>query len=844
MACLVPSHLKMMLKMIHGDYFVGDKVAGKRNVAIASRIFAASKYSNVLELLQVQNLIFANYGKEFIVAAAELQPDCEVNRLIIKKLFVRAPSGKIKFSKGARSPKFIDVSSPSENTYEKEVALSSNDRSCNGKSIHLVSSRYGFDVFYDTKLAREIATKKASSRALTLFAMFSWNWDRDSGLLEIPYLYTDLGRVLRRYAAQFSSYRFMALLQPPPPSQSIGNKKQKSEPAKAQPQVIHTAESMETPVHLPETMQSPSPVHNAQEQFHAGETPQGFFKDVLPFMADLAFRFPYLLNDHFKQSKSHLVPDRLRVLMPQEPGLVYMSQELAAAILVCAFFCLYPIQGRREANLPDFNFDGLFQRISDVATQQQQKAHCIVHYFTRLRQAIPRGMLSFERKTLCRQLQFISPRIPRFDQYYWKTSSSLFCSIQIFEDGLIENQSSNALEVDFANRFLGGGVLRKGCVQICDLPIDVWAGFRKEATYSRASRKLLQVQGLHQFAAVRLTIVPAGCREALTDPNTCPDPPWLGSAGVFLSLLQKSTSANLIPLSVGCCDPNGDLNKAANSEALMQEEIRFVVCPELIAGMLFMPAMQADEAIEIRGVERFSRYTGYSSSFCFVGDYSDIKPMDSYGRLKTQIVAIDALRHPGQQQYKEALLVRETNKAFCGFLHQKLTGLSDPVLTDEKEGNSLHDISLDKNRDRAAVSGDMTNIATDNEGEAMINQLRNTHLTSDASSESGNAMGIATGNWGCGAFGGDVELKSLIQWMAASQAGRPFVHYFTFGSPHGQMLQKVADIIIKEGWLVGDVWTLLVEYGQKRLQRMHKKGLFEWILPYLLKDKSAKGIKM
>ncbi|MCO5573842.1 hypothetical protein L7F22_027617 [Adiantum nelumboides] len=35
--------------------------------------------------------------------------------------------------------------------------------------------------------------------------------------------------------------RFMALLQPPPPSQSIGNKKLKSEPAKAQPQVIHTA---------------------------------------------------------------------------------------------------------------------------------------------------------------------------------------------------------------------------------------------------------------------------------------------------------------------------------------------------------------------------------------------------------------------------------------------------------------------------------------------------------------------------------------------------------------------------------------------------------------------------
>lgn len=30
-------------------------------------------------------------------------------------------------------------------------------------------------------------------------------------------------------------------------------------------------------------------------------------------------------------------------------------------------------------------------------------------------------------------------------------------------------------------------------------------------------------------------------------------------------------------------------------------------------------------------------------------------------------------------------------------------------------------------------------------------------------------VGISTGNWGCGAFGGDPEIKSMIQWLAASQ---------------------------------------------------------------------------
>jgi len=35
-----------------------------------------------------------------------------------------------------------------------------------------------------------------------------------------------------------------------------------------------------------------------------------------------------------------------------------------------------------------------------------------------------------------------------------------------------------------------------------------------------------------------------------------------------------------------------------------------MVCPELIAGMLFLPAMADNEAIEVVGVERFSSYTG------------------------------------------------------------------------------------------------------------------------------------------------------------------------------------------------------------------------------------------
>jgi len=41
---------------------------------------------------------------------------------------------------------------------------------------------------------------------------------------------------------------------------------------------------------------------------------------------------------------------------------------------------------------------------------------------------------------------------------------------------------------------------------------------------------------------------------------------------------------------------------------------------------------------------------------------------------------------------------------------------------------------------------------------------------------------VATGNWGVGACNGDVQLKSIILWMAISATGRPFLTYYTDGN--------------------------------------------------------------
>jgi len=90
----------------------------------------------------------------------------------------------------------------------------------------------------------------------------------------------------------------------------------------------------------------------------------------------------------------------------------------------------------------------------------------------------------------------------------------------------------------------------------------------------------------------------------------------------------------------------------------VQEEIRFMINPELIVGMLFMASMDDNEAIEIVGAERFSQYMGYGSSFRFVGDYIDSKPIDSMGRRRTRIVAIDALDCPTRLHYESSGLLR------------------------------------------------------------------------------------------------------------------------------------------------------------------------------------------
>ncbi|KAM3250084.1 poly(ADP-ribose) glycohydrolase 1 [Capsicum chacoense] len=459
-----------------------------------------------------------------------------------------------------------------------------------------------------------------------------------------------------------------------------------------------------------------------------------WFEQVVPKLADLLLRLPYLLETHYEKADGGIVKGvntGLRLLESQQPGIVFLSQELVGALLACSFFCLFPTSARGAKHLPMINFDHLFAYLYDHFDEKlENKLKCILHYFERIGSMIPVGYISFERKVIALEHGTFSFPYPK--ENFWSQSSISLCPFKIFNSGFIEDHSSEAIEVDFANKYLGGGALSRGCIQ---------------------------------------------------------------------------------------------------------EEIRFMINPELIAGMLFLPCMADNEAIEIVGTERFSNYTGYASSFRFNGDHVDKKEIDVLGRRKRRIISIDALSSPGKRQYLVECLLREINKAFCGFLDHFKCHQYQKFFQDASFMGSQHDPNVvGSSRHSEVYHLSLGNPSTSSQTieETLASQLLRNHEARYCSPLGyQQEIGVVTGNWGCGAFGGDPQVKAVLQWLAASQALRPFVLYYTFDLEALQMLGQVVQWISSQGWTVGELWNMLVEYSVQRLRGETGAGFFSWLLPSL-----------
>jgi len=69
----------------------------------------------------------------------------------------------------------------------------------------------------------------------------------------------------------------------------------------------------------------------------------------------------------------------------------------------------------------------------------------------------------------------------------------------------------------------------------------------------------------------------------------------------------------------------------------VQEEIRFITCPELIAAQLFAEQLSDDEVVFLDGAALFSVHTGYARTFKFE------RPANFNESMEGSIVAMDAM---------------------------------------------------------------------------------------------------------------------------------------------------------------------------------------------------------
>ncbi|CDI81786.1 non-transmembrane antigen, putative [Eimeria praecox] len=218
-----------------------------------------------------------------------------------------------------------------------------------------------------------------------------------------------------------------------------------------------------------------------------------------------------------------------------------------------------------------------------------------------------------------------------------------------------------------------------------------------------------------------------------------------------------------------------------------QEELIFALRPELSVIMLFVQALKDDEAVVVKGAESFVLYSGYEGTFQvfppvvpagFHWSVHGYTPLDSMGRRETTVVAIDALVVKNERdQYSIPNMKREILKAALGFQ-------GDPF------EDAIHD----------------------------------------------TRAGVATGKWGCVIFGGDNQLKTVLQWMSASAAGRE-LHYKAFGDVTLAQMEETMSAIRGKFPTTRDLFEATVQCIQQR----DEKPVGSWSLWQALLNLEAKA---
>ena len=185
----------------------------------------------------------------------------------------------------------------------------------------------------------------------------------------------------------------------------------------------------------------------------------------------------------------------------------------------------------------------------------------------------------------------------------------------------------------------------------------------------------------------------------------------------------------------------------------VQEEILFAIQPELCCSLAFMEVMSDNDAIRIDNTILYCKHKGYGGSFSFDGNNFE-----------------------DEKEKRHRILVMDANVgSFSQF----------------NIDNILRDIH------KAYVCFNLINLDDNENGKFNKN--------------------IATGNWGCGVFGGDHELKFIQQWIAASFANVEKLEYYTFNCKEMAEISKKFLKLRKEYKTANNLYRAITgDYGFER----------------------------
>lgn len=181
-----------------------------------------------------------------------------------------------------------------------------------------------------------------------------------------------------------------------------------------------------------------------------------FFDMTLPYIIDLALQLPELR----KRLDGHELP----FLRQGERTQVAIDRMLVASLIANMFLCTFDEvmhKVKQTGVLPMASFAALFSRNQNSAPQEIAKIAMFVHFFERLATQAKQGGEPIRGQIVIDRVVGVS-----MNWQQWQASKQPLLPLDMAPMKVgFEDELEGLAHADFANMYIGGGVLSGGCVQ-------------------------------------------------------------------------------------------------------------------------------------------------------------------------------------------------------------------------------------------------------------------------------------------------------------------------------------------------------------------------------------------